>query len=220
MRKLVFYIFIIFAFASCSFKTAPNDWQYKSANYFSLYTNNFLKDNDILAKNDMRRAVDNAKKSADFTILARIYLGECALNISTGLQDKCEKYQMISDLLEDETLSSYYGLVTKTIKSQQIKSLPREYREYSTYLEKSEFEEAGKYVFKTDKVTASLLMASLMRENLTDAQRDKLVKLASFHGYKKAVIFWLHESGKYAKDTQIAQSIDKKINVLNAKSER
>jgi hypothetical protein len=86
--KILLFIFLL-QFNGCSFKTPQNKWQFKSVNAFSAYTKNFLSAKDTLAKDDLKRAVNHAKQSANLSQLARIYLGECALNISVGLKDNC-----------------------------------------------------------------------------------------------------------------------------------
>ena len=113
MKKYSLILFIAVFFGACSFKTPPNQWQHKSANAFNTYVKDFMHGEDSLAKSDLKRAIKHAKKSSDLTTLARVYLGKCALNISVGIDDKCEEYKNISHLVEDEELLNYYSVITK-----------------------------------------------------------------------------------------------------------
>ena len=130
MIKIIFILFSIII-AGCSLKTPTNEWQYKSTAAFSKYTQDFLVGNDSLAKYDLERAVKHAKKSANLNQLARIYLGECALNISVGIQDDCQKYAHISDVVEDNSLHAYYDFLHLSIKKEQIVYLPKDYHSFA-----------------------------------------------------------------------------------------
>ena len=96
MIKIEILSHSLLLFSACSFKSPPNQWQFKSTAAFDSYTKNFLSSNDALAKNDLSRAIKHAKQSADLKMLARVYLGECALNISVGIDDNCKDYLNIS----------------------------------------------------------------------------------------------------------------------------
>jgi len=201
----------------CSFKTPANEWQYKSSNAFNTYTKDFLKNNQTLANNDLTRAVKHAKTSADLTQLAKIYVGECALNISVGIEDNCEKYTNISDLVDDQSVEAYYNLLRLSIQKEQIQYLPKNYHSFAYHLLKKDFKAANQEIFKIPKATSSLLCASLIKENLNATSRAKIINSASYHGYKKVVLFWLNESLKYTENQEEIQKIEKKISILVSK---
>ena len=183
-------LFLALLFSACSFKTPINEWQHKSADTFHSYIKDFMSGEESLARDDLRRAIKHAKKSADLTTLARVYLGKCALNISVGIEDKCEEYKSISHLVENEKLSNYYGIITKT----------------STL--------SAATILDSGKATSILLNGALTKEKLNDKQRAKLLKLASYHGYKKAVLFWLEESKKHTDDKTKKAYFQEKIEVI------
>ena len=190
MIKYIFILFIIIYFSACSFKTAPNEWQYKSANAFDSYVNDFMSEQDILAQNDLRQALKYAKKSANLSTLARIYLGKCALNISVGIEDKCKEYQSISNLVDDKELSNYYGIITRTSALNP-----------DTILDSS-------------RATSILLHGVLTKEMLNEIQRAELLKVASYHGYKRAVIFWLLESKGHTQNKNKKAFFQQKIEAI------
>lgn len=213
--KYLFYFVLTFAFLGCSFKTPANQWQYSSVNAFDAYKKDFLSANDSAAKNDLSRAVKHAKVSADLSMLSRIYLGECALNISVGKEDKCEKFKDIQELEKDESLNAYYSFISKELKKEQIYLLPKIYQDFARHVEVQEYKKANKDILKMDKVTSKLLSAALIKENLSDELRDKILEVASYNGYKKAVIFWLNEIKNNTLDEKKKVEIDKKIDILN-----
>ncbi len=210
MKTVVILFFLIFL-SGCSFKTPKNEWQYKSANAFNSYTKNFLSSNDMLARNDLSRAVKHAKKSANLTQLAKIYLGECALNIATGVENGCEKYANISNLLNNKELDSYYALMTDSIKKEQIIYLPKDYRKYALSIKKSDFKSANKNILAMKNQTSMMVSSALIKNKLSKKTRDEIIRIASFNGYKKVVLFWLQESLKSSND----EKIEKKIDILN-----
>ncbi len=187
--KIIFILALLFS--ACSFKTPGNEWQYKSADAFHSYVKDFMSGEENLARADLRCAIKHAKQSADLTSLARVYLGKCALNISVGIEDKCEEYKSISHLVANEELSNYYGIITKTSRLPAIT------------------------ILDTTKATSILLNGALTKDTLNDEQRVKLLELASYHGYKKAVLFWLEESKKHTNDKTRKAFFQEKIRVLS-----
>lgn len=190
MKKYSLILFIAALFSACSFKTPPNQWQRQSADAFNSYVKDFMHGEDSLAKNDLRRAVKHAKKSADLTTLARVYLGKCALNVSVGVADKCEEYKSVSTLVEDEELSNYYGVITKT----------------STLNPNA--------ILDKNRATSILLNGALKKDTLNDAQRAKYLQVASYNGYKKAVLFWLNESKINTSDEDKKEIFQQKIEAI------
>ena len=215
MMKLTLLIFISILFNACSFKTPPNQWQYKSTTAFSSYTQNFLSSKNILAKNDFKRAVNHAKVSADLSSLAKIYLGECALNISVGIEDKCIKYQNISSTIENESLKTYYNFLTLNIKSSQIDSLPSQYQDFTKNLLTTNYAKANQDISKIEKTTSKMLAGALLKEHIQEATIQGIIKDASLHGYKKSVLYWLKRLKQATKDTKKIAIINKKIEIIN-----
>jgi hypothetical protein len=198
-------------------KTPPNQWQYNSTNAFDSYKNNYLSSNDSAAKEDFKRAVKHAKVSSELTTLSRIYLGECALHISVGEEDECIKFQEIQNVVNDAFLDAYYGFITYQLTKEQIPLLPQIYQDYIWHVENLEYKEANEDILKMDEATSQLLSAALLKENLTNELREKMVEVASFHGYKKAVLFWLHELKNNTIDKNKQAQLSKKISILNSK---
>ena len=211
--KIVLILFSIII-TGCSLKTPANEWQYKSSNAFSSYTKNFLMANDVLARNDLSRAIKHAKKSADLTQLAKIYLGECALNISVGIEDDCKKYINISSLVNNDSLNTYYNFINLSIKKEQVKDLPKNYQSYTYNLLKRDYKSANQDIMSISKTTSSFLCASLIKEDIELTTREKIISLASYNGYKRVILFWLNESLKNNQNQKNIKNIRKKISIL------
>ncbi len=214
MRNLYIYILFIILFSGCSFSTPPNDWQYKSVNAFNSYTKNFLYSNDKIAKNDLQRAVSHAKNSANLNHLARIYLGKCALNISVGIDDRCQEYKDIKEIINSNTLDAYYDFLLSIITGKQIDKLPKIYQEFAWHMETKNFKKANTDILSMDRATSQILAASLLKNNIDKKSINKVIETASFHGYKKAVIFWLKKLKRITTDKKEVDKINKKISIL------
>ena len=215
MIKTVTILFLIFL-SGCSLKTPVNNWQYKSANAYNSYTKNFLSDNEVLAKNDLSRATKHAKKSADLTQLAKVYLGECALNISVGIEDNCEKYRNISSVVNDKELDVYYQFIDSSIKENQVKYLPKRYHSFAYNILKKDFKNANKDILNMKKPLSSFLCAGIIKEKIQRNTIQKIIDLASYRGYKRVVLFWLNESLKHTQNQQELSKIRKKILIMKS----
>lgn len=212
MIKLLILSLILLS--ACSFKTPPNQWQYKSTTAFNAYAQNFLSMQDSLAKDDLKRAIKHAKKSADLTQLAKIYLGECALNISVGAEKSCQKYENISSLINSPELNAYYKLITKNITIEEIKYLPNNYKEFALHTLDAEFDKSKKVILEIKKPTSSLLCSALIKESLDKDFIEKMIQLASYNGYKRVILFWLTEKLQKTYDEKEIQIIKKRISIL------
>lgn len=199
---------------ACSFQAPQNQWQHKSASAFESYKKNFLSNNDALAKSDLKRAKEHAKQSADFTQLARIYLGVCSLNLANGLKDECRDYQEIADLVKSKELESYFKLISDAIEPKDIEYLPREYQEFAKSLAEKNYTQANQDILNIQKPTSAFVAAALLKEHLESKTREYILTKASYHGYKKTVIFWLKESLKHTQDEAKTKELQKKLFVL------
>lgn len=190
IKNLLFFI-LFFAFTGCSFKTPENQWQYSSTNAYNSYVKNFLSDNILIAKGNMQSAVKYAKQSANLKQLSKIYLGECALNISVGNFIVCEKFDLVKELENSKELDSYNLMLQKKLTKTDLIYLPEIYKNYYKYFYKEEYEKAFNFIYSQDKVTSLFILSSLNKEKLTKKQIKLLIEKASYFGYKKLVLYWL-----------------------------
>ena len=202
--------------SACSIKTPTNDWQRKSTTAFNSYTKNFLQANNALSASDLSRAITHAKQSANLTQLGKIYLGECALNISAGIHDDCKKYKDISNLIKDNKLEAYYSLLNNSLQEEQIKFLPSQYQDFSLALIKKDEKMVNTEILQISKTSSLLLSASLAKKLLNNTTKEHIIQSASFNGYKKIVLFWLENKKQTTNDTKIQQEIEKRISILKS----
>jgi len=214
-----FFVFsIMFILSGCSFKSPPNHFQYKTTNAFVSYKKNFLSNNAILAKNDLKRAIQYAKTSSNLTDLAHIYLGECALNISVGIKDECEKYITIQNLVDNPTLNSYYSLITNQLLDEHIANLPPKYKEFALYKLNNQLDLAYNETLNMQNISSKLIASSLIKESLNEHQIEEILKISSFYGYKKSVLFWLVHLEHNTHDKHKRENIRRKIVILKSKN--
>jgi hypothetical protein len=215
MIKIIILSITLLLLSACSFKSPPNQWQYKSTTAFDSYTKNFLSANDALAENDLSRAIKHAKQSADLKMLARVYLGKCALNISVAIDDNCKDYLDIADLVNDKSLDAYYSFIT--LKSEYlVENLNSQYIDFALLVKNKSFTKANSEILKIDKPISKLLAASLIKDKLSNAIRDEMIKIASFYGYKKSVLFWLNEAKVNTTNEDNRKNLSKKIYILKS----
>jgi len=216
MRMLFFISFLILFFQACSFKSPENKWEYNSASAFSSYSKNFLTDNEVIANDDLQRAIKYAKQSADLKQLSRIYLGKCALNISVGLKDDCSEYQELEQLVNSVELKAYFMMLQNKLKKEQIENLPKQYRLFSEYRYLKKYDKAFKSIQNIEQASSQFIAASLIKEEINKSQAKYLIERASFYGYKKIVLFWLNHLKDIEANPTEKEKLEKKLEILKS----
>ena len=212
IRSLFFILLLLFA--GCSFKSEPNLWEYKSAQAFESYKQNFLKGNDLLAKHDLLQAIKHAKSSSDLSQLASLYLGKCALNKTVGVEDECKEFQNIQNLISCAKLQNYYRFLQKDLTHLDTHYLPARYKNFANALQENDMQKANKALQKMNDPASMMLALSLLGGKATKVSIEATLKQASFYGYKKGVLHLLHELEKREKDPEKKSLLKKKIEIL------
>jgi len=212
--KLFFLGCIIF-FLGCSTKTPQNDWQYKSVSAFELYKTNFLQGNALMASHELKLALHYARQSADLETLLKIYLSQCALN-STVLQNNgCTKYEEISKIEQNTQSKIYYDFLQNKLHQADIQKLPFRYRAFANALVKKNYKHAEQKLLQIDDDISKFIAAAMIKERLSNETRRAILHRASYHGYKKLVLFWLHELKNHTSNKNEQEKIAKKIALLS-----
>lgn len=212
--KKVFLIILIFI-AGCAMKTPPDKWKTDTSNAFASYREYYLQGNSRLAATELKRALNEAKRSADLGPLARIYLGECALHAAVLINDQCNDYIRISDMLgTQKELEAYYLMLQKKMNAVDDTMLPRQYQGFVRNVKIKKFKTAFANIKNMPETSSKLIAAALMKDQLDKNMLAYIIDQASFRGYKKSVIAWLLFSKKTATSEE-RMLIDKKLNLLN-----
>lgn len=193
---------------------APNSWEYKSSSYFESYKQNFLYDKEILAQADLESAESYAKRGADVTQLASIYLGKCALNIAVGVDDKCKEYQEIEELVSCPKIKNYYKMVQKEFNDLDVKMLPPKYQDFIVAVQQEDAQQANQLVQKIDDPVSQLLAISLLGDEVSKETLLSAIETLSFYGYKKGVVFLLNKLETKTTELEEKELIRKKIKLL------
>jgi len=208
------FLLVLLIFSGCSFKSEPNLWEYKSAQSFESYKQNFLRGNDLLARHDLEQAIKHAKSSSDLSQLASVYLGKCALNKAVGREDECKEFQNIRDLISCQKLRNYYRFLQKDLKHLDSSYLPSRYQDFADALKENNMQKANKALQKMDDPASMMLALSLLGKNATKQSVHAALKQASFYGYKNGVLHLLHELEKREDDPEKKAKLQKKIELL------
>ena len=212
IRSLFLALFLLFA--GCSFKSEPNLWEYKSAQAFESYKQNFLRGNDLLAKHDLAQAIKHAKSSADLSQLASVYLGKCALNKAVGIADACTEFQKVQELVSCPKLQNYYRFLQKDLTRLNTHYLPSRYKNFADALKENDMQKANDTLQKMGHPASMMLALSLLGDNAAKESIEAALKQASFYGYKKGVLHLLQELEKREDDPKKKSVLKKKIEIL------
>lgn len=204
------------SFHGCSFKSVENKWEYSSASAFSSYTKNFLMDNGNIASDDLQRAIKYAKKSADLNQLASIYLGKCALNIGVGINDLCDEYKELEQLINSSELKVYFLMLQDNLKEEQITYLPKQYHSFIKYKFLKKYKKAFESIQNMQQTSSIFISASLIKEEISKTQVKYLIEKASYYGYKKVVLFWLEHLKNMENNLKEKEKLEKKLEILKS----
>ncbi len=209
-----FILLLALLFGGCSFKSEPNLWEYKSAQSFESYKQNFLKGNDLLARHDLTQAIKHAKSSADLSQLASIYLGKCALNKAVGIEDQCQEYEKIADLITCPKLQNYYRFLQKDLTHLDVKYLPTRYQDFASLLKSGNLQKANAKLQQMENPVSMMLALALLGKNATKESIEATLQKASYYGYKKEVLHLLQELKTREDDPNKKAKLQKKMDIL------
>ncbi len=213
--KLFLYLFaLLLLFIGCSSSPAPNDWQYKSSMAFDAYKLHYMKMEDALANESLKRATTYAKQSAEMTQLASIYLGECALHTATGEAMRCSRYEKIADLVSCPRVHNYALFINKEFDKIDVNYLDARYRAFARAMKKKEYALASKELLKIEDPTSMLLVLSLLGEHADTKSIEATLQKLSFYGYKRGVVHLLRVLESKTTDIKEKRRLQKKLEVL------
>ena len=216
MRWFVSVLFFVF-FSACSTKMPVNAWQYKSVSAFELYKSNFLQGNEVMARHELKNAIRYAKQSADLDTLSKIYLSECALNKIVSQEKGCSAYLDVAKIEQNTQERVYYDFLQNNMDKKDIKKLPLRYRDFAEYFVKNDFKHAEQKALEIEDDISKFIALSFIKEHLSNETRRAIIERASYHGYKKVVLFWLRELAEHTSDVKKREKILQKIALLQKK---
>ena len=213
--KIKFFILIVtLLFTGCSLKV-NNKYKYRvdASNSFDSFKKYYLQGKTRLASIALKRALQNAKEGSDINSIAKIYIGECALHNALLIQDSCNEFAQIKDIISDKNIQNYYLFLTKDFQKIDTKFLPERYRDFAKYLKQKEFKNAIKALHKIKDTDSQIIAASLIKDKLSKKDIKEIIKLSSSMGYKKATDRWytLLESKSTAAEKRV---IEKKLKLF------
>ena len=213
MKYIVLLITVFFI--GCSFKNdSQGVWKKDTSNSFDSYKQYYLEGKTRLASVSLKRALVSAKSSADLRPLAKVYLGVCALHVAVLINDKCDEYVSLSDLLpKNDASHSYYNMIERNFTKVDVSKLPSQYHSFVKNIQKHKFRDAIKEAKKMESLSSMLVSLSLVKEYLNSDDLDFIIRKISLYGYKKAIVRWL----KYSKNKNTHSKnikIDKLLNIM------
>lgn len=200
--------------SACSFSTEAPDWRMKSVKAFEEYQQLYLSNDTRLAGVALQQSVFYAKKSADFSVLAGVYLGECALHRAVLLYDDCEDYQSVANLTDAH--QAYYALLDGQLMVDQMNQLPKVYQDFAGFQLNGETAKAEQALLAMDKLSSQLIGASLIHQDLSAETIRTLIDRASKKGYQKAVMAWLVYLQKITDSENEKQRIEQTLRIMQS----
>ena len=214
MKQIIFVIAILLA--GCSSKNeSPNIWKKDTSNSFDSYKQYYLEGKTRLASLSLTRAINSAKSSADLKPLAKVYLGVCALHVAVLINDKCEDYTSLLDILDkNDPSESYYYMIENKFSRVNLDYIPEQYKSFAKEMKVKNYKNAIKEMKKIQSTSSMLVAASLIKKHLNSRDIDFLIDRLSLYGYKKPIIRWL-EYSKNINSHEKNYKIDKLLKIIS-----
>jgi hypothetical protein len=215
MKKFLGLFSLLF-FLGCGPSTHPNQWQYDSSSSFEEYKNSYLKGEYELAKDFLQKALKSAKSSSKLETLASIELGRVALRIALFKPPNFSAYRRLEPLINSRELRAYSKLLSKKLSFEDIKYLPKKYKEFAKAYLKGDIKNAKRAIIKMKSPISKMVAGALIKEYLDDHTIANIVDSISFYGYKVAVTTWLEFWIKKTKDKKLKRLLKQKLEIIKS----
>jgi hypothetical protein len=128
----------------------------------------------------------------------------------------CPKYESLKPLIGSIKLESYAAFLALDIKKEDIKKLPIQYQEFAIAQLQKDPQKITTALKKITPLTSQMIAASLAYEYLSNDIIESIIKSASYHGYKYAVIQWLKFQLQQTDNPETKKIILQKLHILQA----
>ncbi len=214
MKKSIWLTIFLLFLAGCANTTPPNQWQYDSSSSFEEFESSYLKGDFELARDFLQKAIKSAKSSSNLETLASIELSRCALRVGLFKPIKCRKYRELEPLIESKSLKSYAKLLKKSLQQEDVKYLPKQYRDFGKALLEEDYPRANSIVARIKSPTSQMVAGALIKDNLSYKNIEKIVNKLSFYGYRVAVLRWLKFQISKTTEKEKRAILKKKLKIL------
>lgn len=204
--------------SACSAPRHQDQWRYDAADATLAYREHFLHDNALMRADAYRRALRASQQSADLLPMARLYLTRCALNKAVLIDDPCDAYADVSPLIDSAELDAYYAMLTGTLDTDRIEQLPEQYRPFARAVAAQDAAAVRTALRTLAPPTSRMIAASTVLDTLDEALVETIVHDASEHGYRRAVIAWMHHLLLITNDPKKKKRLEKKLELISAAS--
>ena len=200
--------------SACSFQQPQNAWQYKAVTAFEKYQDYYLENRAILADSERKKAINFAKQSAHLNTLARVYLGDCAIQFAALNKSDCSAYQKVAPLIDDPELSAYFHLLSGQLSQTDISQLPENYRGFARTLLQKSTARLQDEILLIPELTSRLIAASIAKPSLNLNIIRTLIDQTALRGYQLASIRWMTYLAEITPDPHESQQLKDKIALM------
>ena len=214
MIRLFLYFLLLLLFSACTSSPQPNAWQYKSSQAFDSYKLHYMRMDDALSQESLKRALFYAKKSANMTQLATIHLGVCAMQKAVGEYRQCKEFEKIRPLVSCPKVDAYARFIDADFHHLNIDYLPKRYRRFASAMQNQNYPEANSAVKSMQDPISKLIALSLLDGYATQEARKNTLQALSYYGYKRGVIYMLNAIAHNSNDAKERELLKKKVELL------
>lgn len=189
---IVLVCFCAFLFG-CNSKPVPV-WTERSYDHLKRFREYFMVGEDRVAEAHFQKAIDEIRKSGDFSILQRAYLTECAIHLAVLEPlggDEYLQLEAVEPVAENRNFFSFLRASPAAQVSAEL--LPVQYREVFTVFSRGEVGKEYGAVAKIDDPLSRLIAIGWLVTQGRHGEEILLmaVDTASHQGWKKALLVYL-----------------------------
>lgn len=207
-------IILLILISGCSLQQPKNTWQYKSVTAFEKYQQYYLENHLILASSERKKAIAYAKQSAHLNTLARVYLGDCAIQYAALNKTQCLDFQETEPHAHDPELTAYFNLLTGQLTMQQVAQLPKRYQDFAKALLNNDSAQVQIEVMAIPGLYSKLIAASLTQSQLDLDTLRLLINETAEQGLQLASLRWMSYLADITPDAEESQQLKHKMALM------
>lgn len=199
---------------SIQFTQPQNAWQVKAVSAFQNYQKYYLEGRIILAESERRKAISQAKQSANLETLARVYIADCAIQAAVLNASDCALYLQVKPLVKAADLAAYYHMLSGELTLSEVEKLPPQYQSFAKIWLSGTTSKLNESVLAISSLESQLVAASIAKERLTLKTLRAIIQKTADYGYKLASIRWMTYLAGRTPDRAESAQLLKKIEIL------
>lgn len=211
---------LLLLLSACGGKPVPA-WRSAAVSHLDAYREAFMRGDDSRAEILFQKALQEIRASGDLQLLAKAYLIRAALQTAVLEPTEFGDFLALDELEPSEPNRHYYYFITAQFDYLNPALLPAHYQPVARAFQTGDLPAMRQTAKALEDPLPGLIATALLLNRLTEAEPETLqraVELASYQGWKRAVIVYLTEQQKAYEaqgDAASAQRLEQHLRIIS-----